>query len=164
MKTAGRNEPLPTFRVNAEQYRNIYGLYAGLRQFEKAEEMLGRQVGAIPNGKRDLHMLLAVGRKLADHIVATVPEEKRDAVKRQIPHTHFDILITPRMSMVEKYQVVVDAKEMNTALYFAHEQCKFCVDGNCRSCKLGKTLDRMMTYDREGKSWANVDFGCMLEE
>lgn len=154
-------KPLPTFRVSAEQYKTIFGLCAALRQFGKAESDLFKRIEVIPNGKRDLHLILSVGRKLVQNITDTIPEDKRESVKRQSKHTTFDILIRPRMNLLEKYEIVVDTKEMNTALYYAHEQCKFCIEGKCDRCKLGKTLDRLMTYDREGKSWADIDLECM---
>lgn len=158
-----QQKPLPTFPVNYEKIRTIFGVYAGLRQLEKLGELMAKQISIIPNGKRDYKMLLVVGKKLAQNICDTVPEDKRDAIKRQAKHSQFDIQLKPRLSMVEKTEVVVDAKEMNTVIYYAHEQCKMCFDQDCKRCKLGKTLDRMLTYDREGVSWASVDLSCLNE-
>lgn len=157
------NYDLPTFRVTEDQYKNIYGMFAGLGQFEIAEERMAQRIKVIPNGKRDLHLILSVGNKLMRHIIATVPEEKRDAVQRQTKHTRFDILIRPRMNLVEKNELVVSADDLHAALFFAHEQCKMCFKDNCRKCKLGKALDHLLAYDREGKSWAGVDFGALME-
>ena len=157
------NYDLPTFRVTEDQYKNIYGMFAGLGQFEIAEERMAQRIKAIPNGKRDLHLLLSVGNKLMRHIIATVPEEKREAVKRQAKHTHFDILIRPRMRMVEKNELIVAADDLHAALYFAHEQCKMCFKDNCRSCKLGKALDHLLGHDRNGGSWAGVDFSGLMD-
>lgn len=157
------NYDLPTFRVTEDQYKNIYGMFAGLGQFEIAEERMAQRIKVIPNGKRDLHLIISVGNKLMRHIIATVPEEKREAVKRQAKHTHFDILIRPRMRMVEKNELVVAADDLHAALYFAHEQCRMCFKDNCRACKLGKALDHLLGYDRNGGSWAGVDFSGLMD-
>ena len=157
------NDNLPTFRVTEDQYKNIYGIFAGLEEFRAAEERMAQRIKVIPHGKRDLHLILSVGDKLMQHIIATVPEEKREAVKRQVKHTRYDILIRPRMNLVEKSELVVAADDLHAVLYFAHEQCKMCFEDNCRKCKLGKALDHLMGYDREGKSWAGVDFSGLMD-
>lgn len=159
MKT---NEPLPTFRLNQDHQLVIFGLFGGLQQFKAADTVLEQRIRAIPHGKRDLHMIISVGQKLLNSIVATVPEEKRDAVKRQGKHARFDILIRPRMALVEKNEIVAAAEDVNAALYYAHEQCRMCIDGNCRTCKLGRALDHLVGYDRDGKSWSNVDFSGLM--
>lgn len=160
MKT--ENNP-PTFRLNQDQQRVIFGLFAGLQQFCAADTLMPQRISAIPHGKRDLHLIMTVGRKLIDNIVNTVPEEKRDAVKRQGKHARFDILITPRMNLVEKNEIVTAAADLNAVMYYAHEQCRMCIDGSCRKCPLGRALDHLVTYDREDKSWSNVDFSGLMD-
>lgn len=118
-----------------------------------------RRVKTIPNGWRDLKMLLTKIANLAVDLIYTVPEEKRDGTARALQRMRYVINQGPIASVPSGsgLQVIKD-EELKTLIHAAWEgNCKMCVDGNCKQCKLSKALDNMIDIDRADGSWSTID-------
>lgn len=67
----------------------------------------------------------------------------------------YKVVCGVQASTAGENMTVMDISELDTLCAFAHEHCMMCIDGNCNQCRLGKTLDQCMTYDRKkNESWA----------
>lgn len=155
---------IPRIRANKATIDRIFGMYAGLQELEQAANEMEKRFRAIPNGWRDLKLCIKVLNKLLDGVIATVPPEKFVAMKRMLPRMHFKLVCGPQASEAGSDECIISVQEANVLSHYAHEYCKMCFENNCNNCLLGKTLDSVMTYDRDGSSWASVSLAKMQEE
>lgn len=118
---------------------------------------------AIPNGKRDIKMLSTVLDRVVQDLCCTFPVEKLESIKRMLPHMRYKTHFGMSASNMGDDECVIQSQDLVVITKFAHEQCKICIDQNCRRCKLGKVLDRVCMHDRNDGSWAYVDFDQLRE-
>ena len=156
-------KPLPVMRTNREDIDLIFGLFAGMQELMNVEEKMEKRVRSIPNGWRDLKMLISVFDKLIKSLIETVPVEKCMSMNRMLPRMKFKIICGAQPSNLGDDECLISNHDANVLATHAHEHCKMCFDQDCRRCALGKTLDSVMTYDRDDRSWANIDLASMLE-
>lgn len=150
-------------RTNNNDLNNIVGLYAAFGMIETACEEMETRVRSIHNGWRDFKCISTMLKKLAGNIVATVPQEKTPNLRRLIRRAQMRIVIGPQAA-VPRDETVIGYDDLDVLVLYARDACKMCPDWTkCNSCKLGKTLDHLMRYDRNGKSWALVPDREMLE-
>ena len=154
---------LPVVRTNKKDIDRIFGMMAGLQELVCASEEMEKRFRVIPYGWRDLKMCIAVMRKLIDNVVLTVPPEKLLSMQRMLPRMKFKLICGVQPSKMGEDECVISMKDADTLCYYAHEQCKFCVEQKCARCPLAKVLDSVMTYDRNGVSWASVDLEAMRD-
>lgn len=157
------NGKIPTFRVNKDEVTLAFGMLAGLQEMKKAEETMERRFRAIPNGWRNLRMIESVYEKLIDDLLQTYPLEKLISMERMMPHMKYKVTCGVQPSKMGDDECIITENNLNTLCLAAHEQCKLCFDNNCKRCKLGKVLDNILCYDREDRSWANIDIGGMTD-
>ena len=158
------NGKIQTFRANNDDVRLAFGMIAGLQEMKKAEKTMERRFRAIPNGWRNLRMLETVYGNLIDDVLQTYPLEKLISMERMMPHMTYKVVCGVQASKMGEDECIVTETNLNYLCIAAHEQCKLCVDQNCKRCKLGKTLDTILCYDRDGSSWANIDLEGMTRD
>lgn len=148
---------IPVIRSNKEEINCAFGLLASLQEMKKAEKTMERRFRAIPYGWRNIRMVESVLGKLIDDLLQTYPIEKLCSMQRMMPHMTFRLHCGVSASKMNEDECIVAEKDLDTLSVFAHEQCKLCIEQNCDRCKLGKVLDSIITDDRDGRSWANID-------
>lgn len=149
---------LPTIRANSKELDQIFTMFAAAQELEHTEKTMERRVRAIPNGWRNLRLCRTLLDQLVVDMVGTLQPEKIAAMKRMLPRVKFKVICGPNATRVEEDEVVLTTKDLDVLVHYAHEaNCKMCLDGNCKQCKLGKTFDGMMTYDRNDGSWSTID-------
>ena len=156
-------KPIPRMRTNRSDINRIFGLYAGLQELELASREMEKRFRSIPNGWRDLKCIIAQFNKLMDNVMMTVPLEKLISIQRMLPKMQFKVYSGAQASDYGGDECLISLHEMDVMCWHAHEQCKLCIDQNCNQCELGKVLDSVMTYDRDGRSWANVSFRAIAD-
>lgn len=148
------DKPLPVIRFRRDEVNTFLKICAGLDSLEEYEEEYPARIKAIPGGWRDLKMMIAVLRKLIRHIKQTLPPEKREGIELTLKHTKYK-LYCGRPAAQEKDITVLTMENLDVLVQNAHAgQCRLCVKDTCAGCALGKTLDQVLTYDRDGRSWA----------
>ena len=152
---------IPTIRARKDEIDCAFGLLASLQEMQKAEETMERRFRAIPYGWRNIRMMKSVMSKTIDDLLQTYPIEKLVSMQRMMPHMRYKIHYGATASKMDADECIVKEDNLNTLCVFAHEQCKLCIDQDCRRCKLGKTFDSVLMDDRDGRSWANIDIGRM---
>lgn len=135
----------------------MFSLFAGLQELEKARDEMEKRVRLIPNGWRDLKCIISMYNRLMDNLVATIPPEKLGSMTRMLPRMKFKVYCGTPASELGDDECIITLKEADVLCRYAHEQCKLCFEDNCSKCPLGKVLDSVMTYDRDGRSWSSVD-------
>lgn len=150
-------KPIGIIRANKEEINCAFGLLAGLQEIKVAQEKMERRFRAIPYGWRNIRMIEAVLGNVIDDLLLTYPIEKLCSMQRMMPHMKFQLHCGVSASKLRDNECIIDEDVLNTLSVSAHEQCKLCFDQNCNRCKLGKALDSILTNDREGRSWANID-------
>lgn len=156
---------IPHIRTNRRELDRILGMCACLQELECAGEEMEKRFRAIPNGWRDLRLVISKLSRLLDDILMTVPPEKLAAMQRMMPRMKFKLVCGPQFSEAGNNDCILSSKDANILCNFAHEYCIVCSnDSACNRCPLGKVLDSILTYDRDGKSWAYVNFDAIREE
>lgn len=152
-------QQLPIIRANKDHIEAIFGLFAAVSEFEKAYTIMPARFAAIPHGKRNIKMMMAVLDDLVQDLCCTLPTEKLVSIKRMLPHMRYKVHFGATVSQIGKDECIIQSPDLDILARNAHEQCKLCIDQNCRKCKLGKVFDRVYTHDRgDDGSWAYVSF------
>lgn len=156
---------IPCIRTNRRDLDRILGLCACLQECQMAAEEMEKRFRAVPNGWRDLKLVISLLNKLVDNVLLTVPPEKLASMQRMMPRMKFKLVCGPQASQAGNDECIISSQEADTLANFAHEYCMTCAnDTACNQCLLGKVLDNIMTYDRDGRSWAYVDFRVIRKE
>lgn len=156
-------KPIPRMRTNRNDISRIFGMFAGLQELEHASKEMEQRFRLIPNGWRNLRMIISVLDKLMTDVVATVPPEKLVSMNRMLPRMRFKLSCGVQASDTSREECIISMDDANILCNFAHEHCKMCFESDCSRCPLGKTLDSVMTYDRDGLSWSCVDLAVLRE-
>lgn len=161
-----RLKDVPESRLRGDDVLLLCSLSAvaqKLRDLADSEAFRNR-ARTIPGGLRDLMMLRTKAQRLSDDLQYTIPAEKFDGVIRATGRMRMDIHQGPIASR-EKYKdsQIITGDELVALVDAAHDgKCKVCLDGKCSQCPLGKALDNLVAYDREGGSWSTIDIGGSL--
>ena len=153
-----KDKQLPTIRANSKELNQIFTLFASAQELEHTEKTMERRVRAIPDGWRRLRLCRTLLDTLVVDMVGTLQPEKIASMRRMLPKMRFRVLCGPTATKPEPDEVTLVMHDLNVLVHYAHEaNCKMCVEPHCRRCQLGKTLDSIVTYDRNESSWSAVD-------
>lgn len=158
-----QTKPIPRMRTNRNDINRIFGMYAGLQELDEARQEMEGRFRSIPNGWRNLKMVISVLDKLLSDIMMTVPPEKLSSMSRMLPRMRFRVSCGVQASELDSEECIIAQRDADVLCTFAHEHCMMCLDGDCNRCPLGKTLDSIMTYDRDGQSWSMVSLSSVRE-
>lgn len=158
------NKPITRMRTNRGDINRIFGMYAGLQELETASKEMEKRFRLIPNGWRDLKCIISQLNKLMDNIVATIPPEKLVSMHRMLPRMRFKVVCGDQASVAGYDECTITLREADVLCKYAHEHCKMCFEGSCSNCPLGRTLDSVLMYDRDGRSWASVDIQVLTRK
>ena len=152
---------VPEQRVRECELHDLFKLYASWDAVEKVQEdsFFVKRVKSIPNGWRDLRMLRAILEKLVNAIMWTIPAEKVEGVARTVTRMRYSVTQGKAVTRPnENNEQIVAAWEIDALVAAAHQyRCRLCDGTNCSKCKLGKALDNLVAFDREGGSWSMLD-------
>lgn len=156
---------LPIIRGNGYDLERIRGVYAAWKELELLEKAQERRIKTIPGGWRDLKLCRTLLKKLADNMVRTLQPEKRGTVQRMGTRMFFRVWTGPEAIKTTPDEVVLLNKELDAIIEAAHDNaCKMCMQTNCRSCKLGKALDNVLSMDRGDRCWSHIDLSEAKED
>lgn len=145
-------------RANTHDLDLLFGLFAAAQELNRCETEMEKRVRAIPNGWRDLRLIRTKLNKLLDDLILTVQPEKRATMNRMAPRMRFRVWCGHEVIKTAPNEVVITQNEMTTLLEYAWSaECSICMEGRCDQCKLGKVFDSILSYDRNGGSWASID-------
>lgn len=148
----------PIIRANGRDVDLIFGLHAAGQELRRAEKEAEKRIRAIPNGWRDLRLIITKLDKLLDGLHLTVQPEKRQTMQRMAPRMRFRVWCGQEAVKTAPNEVVITKNEMGTLLTYAWEgTCTLCIEQRCDRCPLGKTLDSVLSVDRNRGSWAAFD-------
>ena len=162
-KNTTQPKELPVIRANREHINALFGLFAAVQEMEKAENAMENRIRAIPNGWRDIKMIEKRLDNLISDLCETYPLEKLISIRRMLPHMKYKVQCGVAASSLKDDENLIASDDLDTISIYAHEQCKLCIDQDCSKCKLGRTFDRIFMHDRDGGSWAHVDFDRLKE-
>lgn len=147
----------PTIRMRSGDFDDILSVGAALSEMEVVGARMEQRFRAIPNGWRDLRCSVSLMSRLLDGLMETVPPEKRPSLARAARKMRFRSVIGPQAAAnptPEWVPILLD--DLNVMTLAAREKCSVCMDWRCDRCPLGKALDHMLRYDRNGQSWAAI--------
>lgn len=153
-------EKRPTvIRANSRDLEQIFALFAAAQELRGAQQTMERRARAIPGGWRDLRLIRTLLDKLVVNLVGTLQPEKLASMKRMLPRMHYKVVCGTEATATLPDEVVLAHEDLDTLVRYAHESCKLCMGANCRSCPLGRALDRVMLRDRGDACWGMMDLG-----
>ena len=143
-----------TKRLTVEELNDLFVIFASQAGLQRAKERMKDRLKMIPNGSRDIALLCTVIDRLAENLLATVPEEKRLQLDRNLRNMRHEIHFVPPVKET-KDQIVVFSDDLDALADSAIDhRCLLC-EGNCNKCALGKALDHIMLHTRaRNESWA----------
>ena len=150
-----RKNGIRVVRANSKDLDRIFALFAAAQEVRMAEEQMENRFRAIPGGWRDLRLI----RTLLDKLT-TLQVETLVSLRRMLPRMKFRVVGGTEATRVQEDEVILAMRDMDMLVHFAHEgNCKLCLNPDCRACPLGKTLDSVLTFDRDGCGWdaINID-------
>lgn len=153
------DKKIPIMRMNSRDFDAILSWSAALSTVEAVGEQMEKRFRSIPNGWRDLKCIESLMGKLLEKLVLTVPPEKLPNFKRMLPKVRIKMTMGPQATCADKDERVIGYDDLDILVRNAKERCKFCADwtrGKCDQCELGKTLDHVIAFDRNGESWDRV--------
>lgn len=118
---------LPVIRANRHDIDSIFGLFAGIQEWEGAGETMERRIRAIPNGWRNYKLLLHLMDSLTVNLIATLPPEKLDSVRRMLPRMQYKVICGKQACETRADECIIAMNDIDTMADAAHEQCKLCV-------------------------------------
>lgn len=158
---------IPIMRTNGRDFDTILGVWASLSELTEAGTKIEKRIRSIPNGWRDYRCVIAKLEKLADDLIQTIPKEKLPNLQRMVRRIKFKMVVGPQACSTNKDETVVGIDDLDKLVTAARERCTFCTDwtrGKCDRCELGKVLDRVLRYDRNGNSWDSVSDATLEED
>ena len=156
-KFAGKE--IPKIKTTYQDLDRMMHYFAICSEFDHMVDEMETRLRAFPNGWRDMRMMQAVSWKVADGLLATIPDVKIGALKDQLDVAKLKIVIgTPATDKPD--MLYIKAKDFERIAYAAHEYgCKLCLHHNCKRCSLGKAFDHTLSdYREDNESWFDYDF------
>lgn len=152
------DKPIPVIRANSDTLNLLFEMHAACQTLKTFEQTQEARVKAIPNGWRDLRLCKTLLYRLRDNLRLTLQPEKRSAMDRMGPRMRFKTWCGKQAIETGPDEAVLETKELKTLLKYAHKECEICIEQRCNQCKLGKTFDSVLAFDRDGRSWATLSF------
>ena len=154
----GKKARSPTVqRLRGAELESLFALLAGMKEIQAAKESMENRFRSIPGGYRDISMIYAVLSKLIDKLLETVPDDKRQSLRRNAKYMVYRVYPAKPVSLPGD-EAVVYAKDLSVLAKTAHDYACTACDNDCNKCEIGQALDRIMVQCRARKeSWSDID-------
>ena len=152
-------DPIREIPLRGADQERLFGLFATISELARSaeDERFKARLRSIPGGWRDWRLMLAVCERVLERIMLTVPMPKRISIVRQMPRMRFRITQGPLADKPREGEEIVDAPDLEALVLSTWEwRCRIC-DAPCARCAVGRALDRVMPFDRDGLRWGEID-------
>lgn len=153
------DKKIPIMRMNTQDINALLSISAAYSTIEAVGNQMEKRIRSIPNGWRDLKCVLSLTGKMVENLVMTIPPEKLPNLRRMLPKVRFKLVLGPQATNTEKDETLIGHDDLDVLVAAARERCKMCVDwsvGKCTRCEVGRVLDHVVSFDRNGKDWDMV--------
>lgn len=152
-------KPLPEMRLRQGEMDTLFALFAALQELDAAKSDMRQRLKAIPNGNRDIRLVEVTLTRLLTNLIATVPAEKLQSIRRMLPNMKYKVYFYGSVSQMQDNATAVDANDLNLLCHRVHDYYCYLCDDDCNHCKYGiaKAFDHVLKIDRDG-SWSNLRF------
>ena len=144
---------------NREEQDHYLFMLASVSDWIEAKESKGMEARfrGIPNGWRDLCLVVAVAKNLTKKLKYTYEPNKRMQMQRTADRARHKLIIGPQATTDEE-QYVLCSSDFGVLMVAATEKCGMCLGtpADCRQCDLGKTLDAVSFISRQNRAWWEV--------
>lgn len=155
---------LPILRYSRTTMEALSMLSACATDLEGVRLADEKRLRAIPGAYRDIRLCEALTCNLVAKMLATVEDAKIPTIKASLRRVKHKIVYGPEASTQGDASTVVLNDHLETLMVAASENCKLCLDCDCKHCSLGKTLDACSHVTRGGRTWADIMFGRSIEK
>lgn len=140
---------IPITRARQSEIDYLVYMMCSLSKFTEDADQVEKRIKSIPNGWRDMRMIISVLQSLVEKMLRTLPMEKRETLYRLVPDIRYTISYHKRVGRADEPISGIYTKDLDILCWATHEYlCKLC-DGKCQQCDIGKAFDRMIGTDRE---------------
>ena len=147
-------------RIDRHDSMRFYELFAVLTALTNAanDAQFVRRVRSVHGGWRDLRLIQTTAERLIDGLLKTLPVEKLTGFQRVLHRMKFQVMLGP---LAEKPRddgkEVITSEELDALIRAAWGyRCRLCGE-SCARCELGKALDALLPWDRDGGHWGDID-------
>lgn len=145
-------------RCSQDELQQVFEYIAAINSLDATISVMSDRLDLIPDSKQTLDRITDEGCDLLTEILKTLPDEKVQTIRKMRKAVRYKIYFTPHAA-VDKDMMYIADKDVTELCQAAHEQCKLCLDYNCKQCKYGKLFDRILNIDRGSGCWADIDIG-----
>ena len=145
----------PLNRVEIDAYNDLTACTSQL--IWGSEPLEKRLKENTKTGWRDLRLAISRLSAVIQMIGDTIPMEKRRQLRRTAEHCRVKLIYGPEAAKDPEMHLI-RTEDFGVIMYAALEQCQICMGSGdqCRTCQLGKALDRTSWVSRGSKAWWQV--------
>lgn len=140
-------------RVNlsGREYYTLRSLMAVVSTFEACSGDLEKRIRTIPNGYRDLRLIMATANRLFEKLLSTIPEKKLKQIQHEIKFTRLEVKVNPDYTGRKESPFTYVPQENLEWLTekIIDMECAFC-DKSCKEskkCEIRRNIEALYHYD-----------------
>ena len=155
---------VPELELRGYAIKGFVTLNCALQQLQLVEGSILNRLKVLPMGLMRWRSALKFLDQLNFELLYTIPEEKVGGLESEIKRTRCEYRQGVAASWAQETDIIVPTREAMALCYHSHDgKCKVCMQTSCAGCSLCKALDRVMTVDRGGRMWSQIDITSKSE-
>ena len=146
--------PMKTKPANREETDAYNDLAAAHYCICYVEGVMRERLRLIPGGWRDLRLMRTLAEKLLKSLLSTFEEQKRRQIQKNAQYCRVKFRYGPEASRDPEMHLIL-SEDLGYIMVAALDTCQTCLGtaAQCKSCRLGKALDRVSFVSRGDDPW-----------
>lgn len=149
--------------LSKDEYYALLELFGIVNSFSNCASSLKHRCKHIPNGWRDMRLLLSLSERLMGKFLGTIPLKKLKAIQKDLHFSRCELKITPDYtgeSKKEGYAYVPDTALSNVVERLVNWECMLCdkSKGKAKQCRVLKDIQALYPWD-----FSEKPDGCALQ-
>lgn len=137
--------------LSGREYYTLRSLMAVVSTFEGCASDIEQRVRTIPNGYRDLRLIIATANRLFEKLLSTIPEKKLKQIQHEIRFTRIEVKVNPDYtgSKGNPFTYVpqnnlewLEEKVTDMECAFCEKTCK-----ESKKCEVRRNIEALYHYD-----------------
>lgn len=129
-------------RINAQQREAFVALYAGAQLLSEYEADFAAMARRVPNGYRDIKLIMSVLEKLLIKMLDTIPAEQLQTIRRQMEMSEIRVA-TKNYAARKNDDWVLSRDDIGALVTAAASNCMLCDNKSGAGCGLSRLMDEL---------------------
>lgn len=155
---------VPEIELRGYAIKGLVTLNCALQQLQKVEGSILNRLRVLPRGLMRWRSAMRFLEDLNFELLYTIPEEKVAGLESEIKRSRCEYRQGPAATYAQETDIIIPTREAMVLCWHSHDgKCKMCMKTSCAECELCRTLDRVLTIDRGGRMWSQIDLTSKTE-